>query len=106
MTTRRPWQLHSSSKRAAERWVQAVLQIYHHYGSARRFLVVLILPGKIGHGKVTKIEIANPVIFGDWSADLLHDSLNNAWRHNYAPLVVEQDVELSIALVRASDLTH
>ncbi len=81
-----------------------VLQIYHHYDSARRFLVVLTLPDKSRHRKVTKIEIAISMIFGNWSADLLHDSFNNTWRHNHAPLVVEHNVLVPIAAVWTSDM--
>ena len=66
-----------------------VLQIYHHYDSDHRFLVVLILPDQIRHGKVTKIEIDISMVFGDWSADMLHDSFKNARWYNYTPLVVK-----------------
>ena len=106
MTAGRPWRIHSSNKPAAVTWVRVVLQIYHCYDSDHRPLAVLTLPDKIRHGKATKIEITISTIFGDRSADLLHDSVNNAWWYDYTPFVVEQDVELSFAPVRASHSAH
>ena len=70
-----------------------------------RYLAALTWPDQIRHGKVTQIEVAVTMVFGD-GFDMLSDRLDDTRRYHDAPSVVKQDVVVAIALVSACDLAH
>ena len=85
-----------------------VLQIRHCYREGRLtvpLLAVLTLPAEIRHGEITKVEVAISLILCDRVAELLHDGLDDAWRDNNTPFVVEEHVHLASSVSWSSHLT-
>ena len=85
-----------------------VLQIRHCYREGRLtvpLLAVPTLPAKIRHGEITTVQIAISLIFRDRAAELLHDGLDDAWRDNNTPLVVEAHVHLANPVNWSNHLT-
>ena len=63
------------------------------------------LPSKIRHLEFSQVEVALPMVFGNW-IDLLEHRIDDAGRHRDTPLVVEKYVVIAIAFVRSCDLAH